>query len=106
AFPRASAPDAFATASGSEPRPVVSVTKIGAGFLLLSSWEGNAGEGARGGDGEVAGEGPGGDAVDAGEGPGGEAGEAGEAAGEGAADGAGAGGRSEATASVSVARLR
>src|SRR5580698_10922516 len=43
ALTRTSAPDAFATASGSEPSPVVSVTKIGAGFLLLSS-VGDAGD--------------------------------------------------------------
>src|ERR1700677_4813764 len=40
ALTRTSAPEAFATASGSAPRPVVSVTKIGDGFLLLSCGEG------------------------------------------------------------------
>ena len=37
ALTRTSAPEALATASGSAPSPVVRVTKIGDGFLLLSA---------------------------------------------------------------------
>jgi hypothetical protein len=38
-----SAPDAFANASGSEPSPVVSVTKIGAAGLGAEGWVGAGG---------------------------------------------------------------